>query len=105
MATKVFKQNGGECEYTEDVPVDFVMVCVWPSSQWQEMSDYFRYAEFFLADVKIKSRTHFENGEPVTETTHTVDGKPWHNPLQASLDSGACQVTRKPTSKDGLEKK
>ncbi len=103
--TKVLKHHEGECEYTEDIPGGLVMVCVWPSSRWQEMSEYFRYAEFFLADVKMKSRTRFENGEPVTETTYMVDEKPWHNPLQASLDNGACQVIPNPTSKDGLEKK
>ena len=93
MTRRVTRGTYG-CRYDETIPGDFLMACEWTDAEaLAEISDYFRYAEFY-SDAKISTSTEFVNGQPVTTTTYLVDGQPWHNPMQASMDSGQCKVTR-----------
>lgn len=83
----------GACQYSETLPGDSRLECQWQPQAWNEMSDYFRHAEYF-ADARMTSSTEFVNGSAVTVTLYEVDGQPWHNPMQASMDDGRCQIVR-----------
>jgi hypothetical protein len=82
------------CHYSETMPGNFRMNCVWKTrTELSEMADYFRNAEYY-ATAKVSSTTEFVGSQPVTTTSYVLDGKPWRNPMQTSIDTGQCKVTR-----------
>lgn len=90
--TRQVSRVGGECHYDETMPGSYQLVCRWTDSATvAEMANYYRYAEFF-SSAKMSSHTEFVDGQPVTKTSYMLDGQPWENPMQASIDSGQCKV-------------
>lgn len=92
--TRRVSRGPNDCRYDETMPGNYLLACRWTDKATvEEMANYLRYAEFF-ADAKVSSNTEFVDGQPVTKTTYTLDGQPWDNPMQASIDSGQCKTMR-----------
>lgn len=93
--TRQVSRVGGECRYNETMPGNYLLACRWTDrATVAEMANYFRYAEFFTS-ARVSSHTEFVDGQPVTRTSHMLDGQPWDNPMQASIDSGQCKTVRR----------
>ncbi len=89
---RVTGMKEGKCHYVETMPMKGKMECHYPPEKLKDIADYYRISTRFK-NARIKSKTEFVDGKPVTKTRHFIDGKEVRNALQESLDNKECVVS------------
>ncbi len=84
--------KGEKCNYLEEMPGNMKMECNYPKEKLGKVSDYYKNPDKFGS--KVKSKTKFKDGKPVTETKHFKENQEVKNPLQESLQNGECVVKK-----------
>jgi hypothetical protein len=93
MTRQVAPRPAG-CAYQETMPGGYRMNCLWTrQDDLLEIAAYYRDASRF-DDARVVGQTEFVDGQPVSRTSYIINGVAVENPMQASVESGACAVAR-----------
>ncbi len=80
------------CQYSEQLPGDGLMSCLFSMERLPAIADFYANAEKY-ENMQVSSNTEFVDGLAVTTNTYIVDGEPYDHPIDAALRDGECVIS------------
>lgn len=99
LTRRVVGPGDDSCRVEEGVPGNMLMVCNYSFDRLPAVADFYAHPEK-LENAKVSSSTRLVDGEPVTTTIYTIDGKEVSHPVNEALAAGECAVMREKVAKE-----